>query len=483
MGKKFIEIIKKKWLRSIVLTILLFAIIICAFLGLSYLVKKVNITDLDFTEDKIYSISQATKDKLSDLDQNVTITVHNMYEYVNDFANKYAALNKNIKVEKLENLNAKAEWKTEYGLEDTTAFIAVQSETKTKILYEYNLYTYNYTTGEQIDITEEAMTNAILDVTTNVKPRISFLTGHNLYPDTYFSYLENCLTSEVNEVEHIDLLKTGSVPKDCKLLVITALKEDITQKERDEILKYIKNGGEILLLLDPNLNKVKTPNFQKVLDEYGITNSEGIILEGSSNNMISGAPNFIISKIDSNSEIIKNVTMELNLCMLNAGKLNFASTEDLQAKNVTLQTIATTSDKAFYRTDLTSNNLSRIQSDKDAANSIVAAMLTKTIDEEKTSKLIVFANTVFATNTQIPISSQYYMYAINAYNNEDIILNSVSYLTGREENITIRKNAQTATTYDVTALQERIVTIIIYAIPLAIIILGIVIWQVRRRKK
>ena len=483
MGKKFIEIIKKKWLRSIVLTILLFAIIICAYLGISYLVKKANITDLDFTEDKIYSISQATKDKLKDLDQTVTITVYNMYEYVNDFANKYAALNKNIKVEKLENLNSKTEWKTEYGLEDTTSFIAIQSETKTKILYEYNLYTYNYTTGKEIDITEEAMTNAILDVTTNVKPKISFLTGHNLYPNTYFNYLEECLTSEANEVEYIDLLKTGSVPEDCKLLVLTALKEDITEKEKDEILKYINKGGEILLLLDPNLNKVKTPNFQKVLDEYGITNSEGIIIEGSSNNMISGAPNFIIAKVNSDSEIIKNVNMELNVCMLNAGKLSFASTEDLKAKNVTLQTIATVSDKAFYRTNLTSNSLSKIKTDEDAANNIIAAMLTKTIDEEKSSKLIVFANTVFATNTQIPISSQYYMYAINAYNNEDIILNSVSYLTGREENITIRKTPQAVTTYDVTALQERIVTIIIYAIPLAIIILGIVIWQVRRRKK
>ena len=181
MGKKIIEIIKKKWLRSVVLTILLFAIIICAFLGISYLVEKANITDLDFTEDKIYSISQSTKDKLKDLNQTVKITVYNMYEYVNDFANKYAALNNNIEVEQLENLNSKTEWKTEYGLEDTTAFIAIQSATKTKILYEYNLYTYNYTTGEEIDLTEEAITNGILDVITNEKPKIDFLTGHNLF--------------------------------------------------------------------------------------------------------------------------------------------------------------------------------------------------------------------------------------------------------------------------------------------------------------
>lgn len=483
MGKKIIEIIKKKWLRSVILTILLFAIIICAFLGISYLVENANITDLDFTEDKIYSISQATKDKLQNLDQTVKITVYNMYEYVNDFANKYAALSNNIEVEQLENLNSKTEWKTEYGLEDTTAFIAIQSETKTKILYEYNLYTYNYTTGEEIDLTEEAITNGILDVITNEKPKIDFLTGHNLYPNTYFNYLEESLNSEANEVEYIDILKIGSVPEDCKLLVITALKEDITEKERDEILKYINKGGEILLLLDPNINKIETPNFQKILDEYGIANSEGIIIEGDSNNMISGAPNFIIAKIDESSEIIKNINMELNLCMLNAGKLNFVSEEELQNRNIELQTIATVSDKAFYRTDLTSNNLSKIESDEDAANSTIAAILTKTIDEENSSKLIVFANTVFATNTQIPVSSQYYMYAINIYNNEDIILNSVSYLTGREENITIRKTSQAVTTYDVTALQERIVTIIIYAIPFAIIMFGIVIWQIRRRKK
>lgn len=80
MGKKFIEIIKKKWLQSIALTILLFAIIICAFWAISYGIKKANITDLDFTKDKIYSISQATKDKLGNLDQEITISIYNMYD-------------------------------------------------------------------------------------------------------------------------------------------------------------------------------------------------------------------------------------------------------------------------------------------------------------------------------------------------------------------------------------------------------------------
>ena len=181
MGKKFIEIIKKKWLQSIALTILLFAIIICAFWAISYGIKKANITDLDFTKDKIYSISQATKDKLGNLDQEITISIYNMYDYVNDFAYKYANLNKNIKVEKLDNLTDKTSWKTEFGVSDAASFIMIESKTKSKLLQESDLYTYDYTTYEQIDVTEEAITNAILDVTTNVKPKICFLTGHNLY--------------------------------------------------------------------------------------------------------------------------------------------------------------------------------------------------------------------------------------------------------------------------------------------------------------
>lgn len=482
MKNKFIDIIKKKWLQSIGLTFLLFAIIICAFLTISYLVDKANITDLDFTKDKIYSISQATKDKLENMNEEITITTYNMYEYVSDFTYKYAAINSNIKVENLENLNSKQEWKNEYGLTDTSSFIVVESNTKMKMLQDSDLYTYDYTTYEEIDITEEAITNAILDVITNIKPKICILTGHNIYSDGYFQYLQNSLESEVNSVEYLNLLTAGSIPNDCKLLVITALAEDIDEKERDEILKYINNGGEILLLLDPNLNKTKLTNFQKILTEYGIENSEGFIIEGDSSRMVSGAPSYIIAPINSSSELVKNINMELNVCMMTAGKLTFASSEQLEEKNITIETLASTSNSAFYRTELTSSSQSKISSDEDANNVTLAAMAVKNINEGKVSKLIVFSNTAFATNAQIQMG-MYYRYAIEFCNNEDVLLNAISYLTEREDNITIRKSSETVTTYDITEGQIRIVLLIIFGIPVVIIAVGIIVWILRRRKK
>ncbi len=481
MENKFIQIIKKKWLRSIALTILLFAIIVALYLVINFVVQQANFTDFDFTKEKIYSISQATEDKLQNLDEDVTISIYNMYQYVEDFAYKYANLNDHIKVEELENLNAKTDWKTNYGVTDTSSFLVIQTEDKEKILFSSDFYTYDYTTYEEIDTTEEAITNAILDVTIEEKPKIYFLTGHNLYSEDYFQYLQMSLEDEANEVESIDLLTTGSVPEDCQVLIITALQEDITEKERDAILDYIEQGGEILLLMDPNLNKIEMPNFQDVLDEYGVSISDGYLLEGDANQMMAGAPNYIIAPISSSSEIVKNISMGLNICLINSGKLDFASTEELEEKNVTLETLATVSDQAFYRTDLESSSETKIDSDEDAAGATVAAMLTKEVDEDNTSKLIVFANTAFATNVQI--DPQYYILAITNYNNEDVLLNSVSYLTQREDNITIRKDSEAVTTYNVTEMQTRIVLGLIFSIPILIVVIGIVVWQLRRRKK
>ena len=482
MKNKFLSVIKKKWLKSVVLTVVLFAIIISAYIGIMYAINKFTLPDFDFTKDKIYSITQATKDKLQNLEVDVTIYPYNMQQYVDDLAHKYTNVNKHIKVEELENLTSKLDWQNNYEVTDADSFIVIEAQGKEKILFSSDLYTYDYSTYEEIDITEEAITNAILDVTTNVKPKICFIEGHNLYGEEYFQYIEGLLITETNEVEFVNLLVNGKIPDDCKLLVITALKEDITEKERDLILNYIDNGGELLILADPNANNIKTPNFNKVLDKYGVSIADGMVFEGDSSKMMAGAPNFIISTINKSSEIVKNINMDLNVCLINSSKLNIASSEELEKKDVTSEILATLSDKAFYRSDLTINSLNKTSKDEDASEAPVAAMFTKE-NGEKTSKMVIFANTTFATNLTVQYSVGYYRYALDMCNNQDILLNTVSYLTEREDNITIRKDKEDVSTYDVNDTQMSIVLGIIFAIPSFIVVIGVTIWALRRRKK
>jgi len=126
-------------------------------------------------------------------------------------------------------------------------------------------------------------------------------------------------------------------------------------------------------------------------------------------------------------------------------------------------------------------SVSKTNSDEDASNSIIAAIATKTIEEGKTSKLIIYANELFAMDMPVQING-YTILTVDLYNNKDLILNSIAYLNEKENAITIRKNIE-AVNYTVTEQQNTIIMAIIFALPILIIIAGIIIWQIRRRKK
>ncbi len=68
-------------------------------------------------------------------------------------------------------------------------------------------------------------------------------------------------------------------------------------------------------------------------------------------------------------------------------------------------------------------------------------------------------------------------------NNKDLMLNSIAYLTNNDEDITIRKDYTKSSDFTPTDGQKLTIVRIIFIVPIAIILLGFIVWQVRRRKK
>lgn len=60
---KFILKLKKKWLVDGTKTIILVLLIIAVFLGISYGMKKWNLTPIDLTEEKLYTLTDESKMK------------------------------------------------------------------------------------------------------------------------------------------------------------------------------------------------------------------------------------------------------------------------------------------------------------------------------------------------------------------------------------------------------------------------------------
>ena len=481
-AKKLFEIIKNKWLIKGTTTLLLVAIIIACYVLINFGVSKLNIEDIDCTEKKLYSLSDETKNKMAELEKEITIQLINMSSssYVIEYANKYPAVSKKITVEEISDLSSRVDLQTKYNISESDSLIVVKSGEKEKTLTLNDLYTYDYSTGQQIDKTEEAITNAIVEVTLDEKPHIYILSGKAYYDtEQALSAIVSTLQDESNDVDYVDILTTGEIPSDCDCLIITTLGQDLSELERDKILDYINNGGKILMLTSQNMLDVDTPNFDQILEQYGVTLGYGAVFEQDTSKMLQDSPNMIIE--DVSASFMSKLDMKIKMCLINAGKIEFAADDKLEELGVTYETVATTTDKAFVRTNFDTKSSSRTEQDSEEGSAIVGAYVNKKISDDKNSQLIIYSNELFASNVQVLISSQYYTYAVELYNNEDVILNSISHLTEREDTIVIRKTNESET-YSVTDQEDVVIKTIIFVVPIMMIFTGIVVWIFRRRK-
>jgi len=480
--KKIIEFIKNKWLRNTLITIVLIFIFIAVYIGLSIWLEDANLDDIDLTKQKLYTLTQESKDKIANIKE-TKILLFGMenYENVLNFVNQYTKANSKITYEQINDVTTRPDLVSKYGLESNSIAIVVETEDRTKILTTSDLYTYDYTTYSQIDITEEAITNAIIDVNLEKKPKIYFISNHIKYAGAS-QIITEYLKNEANEVEELDLLVKGNIPEDCNVLVFTTLKEDISEFEKTLIIDYINKGGKILVLADPKSGDIELNNFNQILEIYGVSISNGYIYEQDASRTINNIPSLIIPKLNYSSDITKYIATDGAVVFINSGKLNFKTDEELNALGVEVTNIVTAGEKAFYREDLSQSSNKKTEKDEDASGVALGSHITKKLEEEKTSELVIFANSLFASDMPIQLNSQSYEYGIYFYNNKDLILNTISKLTQRTDTITIRKDTGLVT-YTPTEEQHRNIIIIITALPLLIIIVGIVIWQVRRRKK
>lgn len=480
---KFVDVLSKKWLVNGATTLMLIAIIIAIYLGVTMLLDKVTLPEIDLTTEKIYSLSDETKSKVGELDKEITITLINYSDYttVTDLIKKYESINKKIEVVEIDDLTSRTDLMAKYTLSTDDSLIIIESEGRETTLTSSDLYTYDYSTYEEVDRSEEAITNAIFEVTTEKKAKIYFMDNHTMYPVAYFNTIIQTLEDDANEVDSVDLLAKGSVPEDCDCLVITTLKTDITEAEKNSIINYINNGGKLLLLCGANTLNVDLTNFNQVLDIYGITIEEGVIFEGKNSNMLSDYPDIIIEDVESNSTT-KNMNMSLKAAFPDAAPIAITSdSEKLEELGVEYETLITTSSESFVRTNLNITSVGKTSADGEEKSYTIGVLATKEIDENKTSKLIIYSNELFVMDMQLNIGK--YIYSmVDLYNNQDIVANAVAYLNEREDTITIRKNYDIVT-FTYTDAQNKIVKSIIFGTPVIIIIIGIIVWIRRRRKQ
>jgi len=90
---------------------------------------------------------------------------------------------------------------------------------------------------------------------------------------------------------------------------------------------------------------------------------------------------------------------------------------------------------------------------------------------ETAGRLVVFGDSDFATNE-----------FLDALRNRDLFINSVNWLAGDVEQITVRPNVSRASSFQMTQNEFRVIQYLsLFVLPEAIAIFGVVTWWVRRK--
>ncbi len=482
---------KRKWLVTKTKTFLIVAILFVTYIAINLWASKTELPVFDATENKIYSLTDASKKAVEKIDQDVTMYVygHVEEEPLIDLLNQYTKINEKIKYEIITE-ESNYDLIKEYGLQEGYTILIMKSGESKKIIdTSTDFVTYDYTTYQAVDTTEQTLTNSMLGLITENKPKVYFVQGHGEYDNTRINWLTTQLNNEAYETSFVSLPTAGKVPDDCDILAIISPSSDLLELEAQYIKDYINKGGNIFFSMDVVAQDIKFPNLQSVLDLYGVTVKNGYALEYKLNRQLSETPYIFMPEVSSTHQITKDIYTDSSpntaIWLVYAAKLEYHADSVLKDLKVTKENLLKTSEETAFIKDL---NVDLETAAKTAETGVVeiASILSKDVTtpedkEEKKSELIIVSSASFISDYTVSELNQSYPLSWLG-SNSDFVINSMAYLAGKDNIITIRKDFSTST-YTPTMIQNLIVIILVVGIPLLIILIGVIVWAYRKRRK
>lgn len=492
-GEKVSLNLRKRWLINGSKTLLIVAILIAAYIAINLFVESIDLPEFDVTANKIYTLSDASKKAIERVNQDVTVYVYGFEEKSSliDFIKQYNEVNDKIKYEILTE-ETNYQMVQDYELQEGYYVIIFKSGDSEKVIdAAYDLSSYNYVTGQTVDTTEQTITNSILALTEENKPKVYFVEGHNEYTMANITNFTTLLKNEAFEIESLNIATKGTIPEDCDVLAIMSPAADFLETEVQAIKDYINKGGNIYFAMDVISQDLSLPNLQSVLDEYGVSVKNGCIFEYTENQSVANSPYIFMPEVSSTHDITSDIYTDSKQRMWLAfsAKLEFKDADTLASLGVEKETLLLSSEQSAFITDLSDMSSKNAVDTAEYGSAEIGSAVTKTIsktNEDGTtsdvkSKLIVLASASFISDQKISaLSTSYPLSYLGC--NTDFAINSMSYLGDKGNSLTIRKDMSTST-YTPTSFENRVVVTIIFIVPILIICMGIIVWNYRRKRK
>lgn len=450
---------------SSTLIIIVFAAVIMANLTVTEL--PADITQLDVTSQKLYSLTDDTKTLMKRLEQDVTIYVISSEESSDTTVDKtlarYEQLSDHIRVEYKDPLVSPNFYKSFADSVSSNSLIVVSGD-RSKVIDYYDLYEqefdyYTYSSSVTGYDAEGQITSAIDYVTNEELPMIYQLEGHG--ETSLESSFTEVLSKENVEITTINLLQYDEVPEDAAAILLLSPTTDLSSDDADKIISYLQNGGKAVISV--TLTENEMPNFDRVLEAYGVTNTYAMVIEND-RNYYSQSPYYLLPEIQS-SELTSEIYNQKYIFAPYTMGLDF----NLDSEERTVESFLTTSGNAYAKADPLNVSTLEYEEGDTQGTFTVGALIT----EGDTEVAVIASGYVFTESADSMVSGA----------NSTLFGNIIAKFAGKEDSVSIA--AKSYSMDNITVSQSGVIllgVLFTIALPLLILIAGVFVW-IRRRKR
>lgn len=478
---------------STAITVVTLVAVVLVNVVLNLASNKVNMS-LDLTVTGAFEISQETIDYINSVNEPVEIVCMSdeqtfqtsnyiYFKHAYEVLKKYTLYGDNITltfVDMIKNPTYAERYKSVYQGDITEQNIVVESAKRIKVLSIDDLFNYeiNYNTFSQEIVSskaEQSLTSALMYVTDpNPVKAVVFKseTGGSSYDN-----VKALLESNGYEVSEIDPLRE-LIPEEADMVVINAPLNDYNNDVIEKLYNFLDNGGNLgkNLIYIADYSQKTTNNIDTFLSEWGIKIGDGVVGDMDVNNLQTQNYYVVRNYIESN-DFSGNVS-NANLPIINYQSRPIELLFDNRDTRSTVSLLRT-KDTAFVMTNEMQEAMQNGQEPEiDYSAKTIMAMGRKYIFTPDNQQ--VFSN-VFVIGSSEDLDEAFT--SMTYYNNGEYFLSVVNSMTGKNNGIYIVEKDLTSPTFDIDSSKaNKLFSVFVYIIPAAVVIAGIAMFVVRRKK-
>lgn len=474
---------------SILTAFLILVLVIVANFFLGAVDEKY--TRIGLSEEDNTVLSDITNDLIDRLDQEVTIYTiaekGNENKDVEKVLKLYNDANEKVILKTVDPAN-EPQFLNKYGLEFNQGSLLIECGNEFKNIELTNLFVKIDEESNQVrsDI-EGQVTSAIAYVSDASKAsqneenisnnKIGYILSGEGYEGLDL-YMANEIKRQNIELLNLNLIEKGTIPDDADVLIINRLTEDFTNDNYSEIMSFLDKGGALFITNTYKRSELKKmPNYDKILERFGIIDENGVIVETTKDNLINvDAPVYLIPKMNEHEITNPLISDNKNTLLYLAGSIKLGK----EKEDVTVDVLLKSSKKAYFKQKQSSQVMEKLATDPQG-EFILAVAAKQELNNEKSSVKSQTSSARLVLVTSYAITDEFTDEEI-AGGNGEFTVNSLKWLTNQSHDVSVSSKPETYYSLVLSARDTDNILAIIVVIPIIILLFGLFRWQ-RRRKR